>query len=184
MTFDTFKENKINNINEDRFFEVEKLMALYGHEECSKNFVGTKEFEKLSIELIKNPMKYRYSFNLEPLTTRYMKDKANKILLEQIGNIDRRIPYMEENNDAWYYDFTAQFGQYDENVNEFIRYINKFAKSKDITKIPITWTANSDLEQNGMCYAFLLNNLSFPSYFQLILFYLFYLSCHFLTFLL
>lgn len=136
MLFDN--EEEIIEQNEQNNEDLEKKMALFGYTEYETEYFDTKEFDKLKIEFIKNKTPKIYDYKLMPRKTKFIKDLATKMLLEQIDNIDRKVLYINEDSRA-YYDFKAIYEEEKETYEYLIKTIKRIAKKRDITNLPIKW---------------------------------------------
>ena len=146
MFFDNEEQVKRTNerINKENINE----MALYGATENSTDFFETKEFERLLIDFIRSKHQYIYNFNLPSRTTKIIREQANKALIMQTEDIDRKVLYVDGNM-RLVQDFEGEFGVKldDSNSDEFIKYIKKHAKKKEVTALPIKWSENN--HRNG-----------------------------------
>ena len=96
--------------NESDKHDLECEMALYGYTENETDFFDTKSYERLVIDFIKNKRKYINNFNLPSKTIKFIRDNANKIIVDQTGSLNRKVLYLEDDQ-RLIYDFTAEYGE-------------------------------------------------------------------------
>lgn len=150
MFFDN--EEDIKEQNEADQEDLEKTMALYGYTENSTPFFETKSYEKLVIDYIRNNQKNKFNLNLPPRTIKFLRDEANRIILDQTGSLDRKVLYLEEDH-RLIYDFTAEHGELTiEKYDDFIKYLRKKARKREVTTLPIKWTVSSNRNGTSRIY--------------------------------
>lgn len=146
MFFDNEEYLKQQNESDKKDLEFE--MALYGYTENKTTFFDTKDYERLVIDFIKNKQIYINNFNLSPRTINFIRNEANKIIIDQTGSLNRKVLFLEEDQ-RLIYDFTAEYGQVTpESQEELLKYIKKRAKKREVTTLPIRWITSSN--RNGM----------------------------------
>lgn len=146
MFFDN--EEYLKQQNESDKQDLKCEMTLYGYVENETSFFDTKSYERLVIDFVKNKTKYINNFNLPPRTIKFIRDEANKIIIDQTESINRKVLYLEEDQ-RLIYDFTAEYGEITpEKYNDILKYIKKKAKKREVTTLPIKWIASSN--RNGM----------------------------------
>lgn len=146
MFFDN--EAEIEAQNEQDQEDLQSEMALYGYVENNTDFFDTKSYEKLILDFIKNKQRYISNFNLPPRTINFLREAANKIIIDQTGSLNRKVLYLEEDQ-RLIYDFTAEHGEItQENYDEVIKYIKKKAKKREVTTLPIRWFTSTS--RNGI----------------------------------
>ena len=150
MYFDNDEE--IVKQNEEEKNKLIFDMALYGYEEYGTDFFNTKEYEKLLIEMIKNKTIQTNNFDLAPRTTKTIKEQANKLLISKLENVNMKVNYLP-NDEKIIYDFIAQYGNLDENnKEEFIKFIKRKSRKREVTSIPTIWCTND--HRNGFYVSF------------------------------
>ena len=134
--------------NESDKHDLECEMALYGYTENETDFFDTKSYERLVIDFIKNKRKYINNFNLPSKTIKFIRDNANKIIVDQTGSLNRKVLYLEDDQ-RLIYDFTAEYGEITpEKYNDVLKYIKQKTKKREVTTLPIKWLTSSN--RNGM----------------------------------
>ena len=110
---------------------------IYGFETFDDSFCKTKEYKQLMIELILNDHKYEIDFDLPYKTTSYIQDEAKKQLVSLFGDMDRSVPTLK-NDLSLVYDYYATYGNItNDNVDDFVEYVNKNKKKIDIFDLPV-----------------------------------------------
>lgn len=139
-----FYDNEESVIMENEKTDNEKnfYMAYYDFKEYETDFFESKEYEKLYIDLYKNKNFYIYNYGLKPKSIKLIKDKAYEFIISKTATIDRKIPYIKSNDSVFIQEFLTD-SNYDkidgENYTEFIKYMKKIIRKKDVTKLPIDW---------------------------------------------
>lgn len=166
MFFDN--EEEIFQQNESYKENLEGEMALYGYEEKDTSFFDTKYYERLVIDFMRNKHKYINNFHLQPRTISFLRKSANNIIIDQTGSIDRKVLYLE-NDQRLIYDFTAEHGKITEATqDEFLRYIKKKAKKREVTTLPIKWITSTNRNGSSKIYPECTDDIDFIKKFPII----------------
>ena len=150
MYFDN--EEGLTKTNEQRKQNIEMENARYGYTENGSPFYETSEYTRLMTAFIHNKARYIHNFNLPPRTTDFIRKHANSIIIDQTGSLDRRVLYFPD-DERLIYDFNAQYGDItEEKYEDFIKFIKRKARKREVTSLPITWT--TDRARSGSSYTY------------------------------
>ena len=113
--------------------------AFYGCSERDFSFVNTKEYEDLAIEMIKNKAPYDSQIELPYQSNEEIQENANKVFLQQIGDIDQQVLYLENYKPKdLHYNNPAE-------MLEYFNYLMQDVKKINVTDLPVVWKKDGQM---------------------------------------